>query len=190
MTMRNLLRLLLAGLLGVAAALLVSCGSSGNGLIPTQNAGPLQSDFNAVAHAALTGDGSCTATEEAMNKTEQDFGALPSTVNAGLRDRLDEGVRNLRTSALALCVQPLSGTSSTSTSTSTTTQSTSTTTQPTTNAKTTPTDTNTTPTPTPPGGGTSAPGAGGEPETGAGAGESGSGGVGNGSGGVGQESAK
>src|ERR1700681_1985530 len=45
-------RLLVAGALGVGAALLVSCGSSGKGLIPTGNAGPLQSDYEAVARDA------------------------------------------------------------------------------------------------------------------------------------------
>jgi hypothetical protein len=40
-----LLRFALAGLLGVAVPLLLACGSSGGGLIPVGNAGPLQSDF-------------------------------------------------------------------------------------------------------------------------------------------------
>src|SRR5579862_7035838 len=74
-------RLLMAGSLGVVVAIvLVSCGSSGKGLIPTANAGPLQSDFEAVAQAAQTGGGNCTATTEAINKTEQDFAALPATI--------------------------------------------------------------------------------------------------------------
>ena len=66
-----LLRLAAAFALGIAAALLVSCGSSGKGLIPSANAGPLQSDFEAVAQAAQSGNGSCAATEAAIAKTER-----------------------------------------------------------------------------------------------------------------------
>ena len=44
-----------------------------------------------VAKAAQAGNGNCTATTEAINKTEQDFAALPSTINAGLRSRLSQG---------------------------------------------------------------------------------------------------
>ncbi len=159
------LRLLVVGLLGISAAVLVSCGSSTSGLIPAESAGPLQSDFEAVAKAAQAGNGNCTATTEAINKTEQDFAALPSTIDAGLRSRLSQGISNLRERALALCAQPLAQTTSTprttTTPTPTKTQTTSTTptTTPTTPAPTTPT-TPTTPTPTPPnnGGGTAAPG--------------------------------
>lgn len=163
------LRIPLAGLLGVSAALLVACGGSGKGLIPTANAGPLQSDFEAVAQAAESGEGSCTATEAAIEKTESDFAALPATVDAGLHKTLNVGIANLRRRALALCAQPLpQSTSTTKTSTTPTTTSTQTTPTPTT---TTHTETNpppttptpTTPTATTPGGGTPAPGSGSEP---------------------------
>jgi cytoskeletal protein RodZ len=161
------LRIPLAGLLGVSAALLVACGGSGKGLIPTANAGPLQSDFEAVAQAAESGEGSCTATEAAIEKTESDFAALPATVDAGLRKTLNVGIANLRRRALALCAQPLpQSTSTTKTSTPTTTTSTQTTPAPTTTTHTetssTPT-TPTTPTATTPGGGTPAPGSESEP---------------------------
>jgi hypothetical protein len=182
---RGLVRACAALLLGTAAAVLVSCGSSGKGLIPEANAGPLQSDFEAVAQAAQAGNGNCTATVAAINKTERDFAALPATVDQALRGRLRRGISNLRERALALCAQPLVQTTTTSTARTTTT---------TTPAKTPPaiTPTNTTPTtsapvtPTTPsappnnGGGTAAPGgAGGENEQGegAGAGESGGAGV-------------
>ena len=85
MSVRNLIRLIPAGLLGVGAAVLVSCGSSGKGLIPLAYAGPLQSDFQTVLQAAREGDGSCTATEAKIRKTEHDLQALPSTVDGGLR---------------------------------------------------------------------------------------------------------
>lgn len=165
-----------ATLLGVAAALLVSCGSSGKGLIPTGNAGPLQSDFEAVAQAAQSGDGSCATTAAAIRKTEQDFAALPASIDAGLRNTLRQGISNLRTRALVLCAQPLPQATVTSPPTSTT-QPTTTVTTP---AETQTTDTQTTPTTTPttttPGGGTPAPGAGG------GEGPSGAGGQGGGTG--------
>jgi cytoskeletal protein RodZ len=192
------LRILLAGLLGVSAALLVACGSSGKGLIPTANAGPLQSDFEAVAQAAESGEGSCTATEAAIEKTESDFAALPAAVDAGLRKTLDAGIANLKRRALALCAQPLPQTTSTTKTSTTPTTATSTQTTPaptttthteTSSQPTTPTAT--TPTATTPGGGTPAPGSESEPgvsngpgggtgiggESGSGAGAPGAGGV-------------
>jgi len=203
-----ILRLLLAGLLGVAAALLVSCGSSGKNLIPVGDAGPLQSDFESVRQAAENGNGSCAATEEALLKTDQDFGALPSTVDAGLRNTLRQGITNLRARALVLCAQPLAQTTTTSTAPTTTTSTptitaTPTVTQPTSTTTTPAPATTTTPTTSSPGGGTPAPGAG-EASPGAssgqgggtGAGESGSGGsggsgsAGGGVGAGGQEGAK
>jgi hypothetical protein len=157
------LRLLAAGLLGAAVALvLVSCGSTGKGLIPIANAGPLQSDFEAIAQAAQTGGGNCTATTEAINKTEQDFAALPATIDSGLHRRLSEGISNLRERALALCAQPLAQTATTTTPRTTTTA----TTTKTQTTSTTPTTTSTSTTPTTPvtppnnGGGTVAPGEG------------------------------
>jgi len=142
-----------AALLLAASALLSACGGSGKGLIPTGDAGPLQSDFQAVARAAEEGDGSCATTEAAIEKTESDFNSLPLVVDAGLRRRLSEGIANLRARSLALCAQPLAqATTATSTPTETATQSTPTQTQ-------TPTQTGTTSTPeTPgPGGGTEGP---------------------------------
>jgi cytoskeletal protein RodZ len=154
------LRVLLAGLLGVSAALLVACGSSGKGLIPSANAGPLQSDFEAVAQAAQSGEGNCTATEAAIEKTESDFAALPATVDAGLHKTLSVGIANLRRRALALCAQPLpQATSTTSTPTTTTSTQTTPTTSTQTETSTAPTTSTTTPpTATSPGGGTPAPG--------------------------------
>jgi hypothetical protein len=153
------LRLTLAALAGAAAALLLACGSSGNGLIPAANAGPLQSDFEAVAQAAQSGNGSCLSTESALGKTEQDFLALPASVDAGLRRRLREGIDNLRKVSLAMCAQP-SPTATATTAAPTTTTPTTTTGATTTPTATTPTSTATTPaSPAPPnnGGGTPAP---------------------------------
>ncbi len=114
------MRLLSAAVLGVGAAVLVSCGSSGAGLIPAQSAGPLLRDFQAVEAAAKAGDGDCTGTEAALRTTENDYHTLPSSVDAGLRARLEEGISDLHARALALCAQPLAQTTTTGESTSTT----------------------------------------------------------------------
>ena len=169
--------------------MLVSCGSSGKGLIPIANAGPLQSDFEAVAQAAQAGGGNCTATTEAINKTEQDFAALPAAIDSGLHRRLSEGISNLRERALALCAQPLAQTATTTTPRTTTTTTTKTQTTPT--STTTSTPTTPTPTPvTPPnnGGGTVAPGEGERSAEGRGNEQGESGGVA--PGGAGQEGGK
>jgi hypothetical protein len=183
-----LLRGAIACMLGLAAAVVISCGSSGAGLIPAGNAGPLQSDFEEIASAAQSGNGSCSATEAAILKTERDFRALPASINAALSSKLREGIANLRTRALTLCAQPLAQptvTSTTPTTTQTTPAQTTPTTTQTTPTQTTPTTTTTTPTTTGPGGGTPAPG--GEPAPGGGGSEPGSSG---GAGAGGQEGGK
>jgi hypothetical protein len=165
--MPSVIRPLTTALLGVSVAALVSCGSSGTGLIPAASAGPLKADFEAVLQAAGAGNGECVATESALGKTEQDFLALPATVDSGLRSRLQQGIANLRRRALATCTQRTpTATTTTRTTTTTptaTTPATTTPTAPTTTTPATPTGTATTPTtPTNPneGGGTAAPGEG------------------------------
>ncbi len=149
-----LIRLTVAALLGVAVAVLVSCGSSGTGLIPSASAGPLRSDFEEVARAAAAGNGSCAATESALGKTEQDFLALPASIDGGLHARLQQGISNLRKRALAMCIQLTAGATSTeatqTSTTSTTTTNTETTPTTTTSTTTTPTSTTPTTTATPP----------------------------------------
>lgn len=141
-------RLAAGALLGVGAALLVSCGSSGSGLIPTGSAGPLEGAFQAVAQAAREGDGDCTATEAAVRTMEGDFHRLPATIDAGLRSRLEEGVTHLSAHALTLCAEPLAPTTATTgTSTAKPTKPTRTTPTTTTGTQTTST-TGTTETPT------------------------------------------
>lgn len=183
------LRSSLAGLAGLAAALLVACGSSGKALIPVAHAGPLLTDFEAVRNAAENANGECSATEAAVSKTEEDFDALPSTVDSGLRNTLHQGIVNLRKRAHEMCIQPVGQ----STGATATTEKTTTTTTPTTTTTETQPTTSTPITPTPeeteehgPGGGTPAPGEtpGGERGGGVGAGEgNAAGGVGAGEGG-------
>ena len=171
----------LASMLGAAAALLVACGGSSAKLIPVADAGPLQSDFETIAQDAEAGNGSCTTTEAAILKTQQDFNTLPASVDSGLRQTLHQGIENLRTRALVLCAQPLAQTTLTNTTSKTTTTST---TPPTTPTPT--TQTTTTPPSTPPatpptssttGGGTPAPGEG-EAPGGTGGAQGGTGGAG------------
>jgi hypothetical protein len=145
--------LLAAGLGAATALLLVSCSGSG-GLIPAGNAGPLQGDFQAIASAAERGNGKCADTEAAISKTELDFSGLPSSVDAGLRSTLRQGIDNLKRRALGLCTQPLpAATNTTATSTQTTTTTPATTQTTTTNTSTTPPTTTTNASP---GGGTPA----------------------------------
>jgi hypothetical protein len=175
------LRATAAGLAGVAAALIVSCGSSGKGLIPASAAGPLKSDFEAVEQAAENANGDCTVTEAALRKTEEDFSALPGSVDAGLRSNLHQGIANLRVRAHEMCVQPSAQTTTTAPASTTTAPTTTTDTAPTTTTQTTPSTT--APTTSSPGGGTAAPG---EEETEAGKGKAnGHGGTGAGEGGPG-----
>jgi hypothetical protein len=158
-----------------AALVLAGCGSSGKGLIPSANATPLVGDFENVLEAAESGGGDCSATEAALTKTEEDFHALPSTIDAGLRANLRQGIANLSDRAHELCLKTTAAT----THTTTTPPKTTTTTPPkttTTTTTTTPPSTATTPpattTTTPPssGGGTPAPG---ETPSGGGTGEGG-----------------
>jgi hypothetical protein len=121
MSLRHGFRIALAAMLGLTAALLVSCGSSSDKLIPVASAGPLQSDFETVAQDAEAGNGNCAATESAILKTEQDFDGLPAALDSGLRETLRQGIENLRARALALCVQPLVQTTPTTTTAKTTT---------------------------------------------------------------------
>jgi hypothetical protein len=113
---RALLRPALACAMGVAAAvLLIACGSSGKGLLSAANAGPLKNDIEAVDLAAQEGNGNCTATDAALQRTEQDYASRPSSVDSGLRNTLGVGLKNLRKVATELCVQPLANTTTTAT---------------------------------------------------------------------------
>jgi hypothetical protein len=156
----HIFRIAAVALLGAAVALLVSCGGSGTGLIPSSSGGPLQADFEAVAQAATSGNGACEATESALGKTEQDFLALPASVDRGLYNRLKEGIANLRKQALVTCATTTTPTTTIGTTTTTTTPTTTTETTPTTTTPTTPETTPTTTPPTNKGGGTEAPGEG------------------------------
>jgi hypothetical protein len=158
-----LLRAALAAMLGAAIALLVACGSSGGGLIPATEGGPLQNDIEIVERAAEAGNGNCGQTESALLKTDQDFSALPASVDSGLRDKIRLGIENLHKVAKEECEQLHAQTKTEAAQKTTSTA--------TTQTQTTPSTPSTTTTTTPPpaveneeehgaGGGTPAPGEG------------------------------
>jgi len=116
MSTRGVLRrCCMAATLACAALLPAACGGSGAGLIPTADAGPLVHDFEEVAKAARSGNGSCTATTEAIENTESDFAKVSAKLASPLRARLQEGITNLRKQALEECTQATSTTSTTTT---------------------------------------------------------------------------
>lgn len=111
-------KLSLAAMLAASAALLAACGGS-SGLIPEGNAGPLRADFEAVASAAESGNGTCGKTEQAIAKMEADFARLPSSLDSQLRRQLSKGIEHLASQARVACTQPSGGaTTTTTTSTS------------------------------------------------------------------------
>jgi hypothetical protein len=165
------MKLSLAASLACSAVLLCACGS-GTGLIPEVNAGPLRSDFEAVAIAAENGHGSCSTTSAALARTQSDFNKLPASVNAQLRAQLSKGISHLESQALKLCLQPAStgatttATGGTSSKTSSLATSTTTSTTTATSSEEEPVSTSSTTSSTAPGavGGAEAPG-GGQPES-------------------------
>jgi hypothetical protein len=123
----------LAALLGVAAAGLVACGSSGGDrrdLIPVRSADRLKSALSDVRSAVE--DGECDKARRAISRARGILVNLPSAVDDDLVTRLRQGLDNLEDVAPRECEQ----------STQTQTQDTTTTTAPeTTPEDTTPTDT-------------------------------------------------
>jgi hypothetical protein len=149
--MRSALPYLLAAVLGVAAAALVACGSSGSSrrqFIPDRSAERLRSALDDVRSAVDAGD--CTAAARAAIRAKGIVVNLPSAVNDRLVARLDQGVDNLRDVAARECQKQQTQTQPTTTPTTpentTPTTPTDTTTTPTTTTTTTGTGTTTTPT--------------------------------------------
>ena len=89
-----------AALVALAAGPLAACGSSGD-LIPASRAADLDARLDAVKTAV--DNGNCTAAQEAVAQARGAVLNLPSSVDAALRDRLQEGVDNLAELVPAQC---------------------------------------------------------------------------------------
>jgi hypothetical protein len=143
-------RLPLAFVLGVAAAVLLACGGgSSKKLLPAVSADRLKNDLADVRQAIDQQD--CSAAGTALTAFQTDLGRVPGTVDRGLRQRLREGYDRLAVRVPKDCqAQPATTTTTVPTTTTpATTDTTPTDTTPTT-TDTTPTDTTpTTPTTTP-----------------------------------------
>jgi len=133
---------LVALLLGAATALLVACGG-GDGRIPAGNASSLTSALNQIASDYRAGH--CVAAQRAVAKAQNAVLALPDSVDARLRQRLQSGIQNLAAKVPATCSQAQTETQQTQTDTTTN----DTTSTPTTGTDTAPTDTTGTDTGTP-----------------------------------------
>jgi hypothetical protein len=150
MRMRAALPFLLALLLGVAAAAVVACGSSGSSrrqFIPDRSAQRMSSALDDVRSAVDGGD--CTKAEQALARARGVLVNLPSSVSTRLVARLQQGLDNLQAVAPRECARNKTQTETTTTTQTTTPETTATETTPTTTTSTTPTTTtSTTPTTT------------------------------------------
>ena len=141
-------RLPLAFVLGVLAAVLVACGGGASDkLIPASNADQISSDLADLRQAIDNHD--CSAAQQKLTAVEQSIQNLPTTVDARIRRRLRVGLAKLSPRVQIDCVQTTTTqtTPTTTETTPTTTETTPTTTQttPTTTETTPPTTTQTTP---------------------------------------------
>ena len=146
----RLLPYLVAGLLGVGAAVLVACGGEQRGdLIPAGSAENLSSALDDVQQAVSDGD--CEAADRALSQARGALVNLPESVNDRLAARLQEGIRNLEQVAPERCAEQETQTETVPTTTEPT-QTETTTTEPTqtetTTTEPTQTDTTTEPAPT------------------------------------------
>jgi hypothetical protein len=112
---------LAALVLGAATALLVACGG-GDGRIPARDASSLTSALNQISSDYRAGH--CEAAQRAVAKAQNELLALPDTVDARLRERLQSGIRHLAERVPATCDQTQT---QTQTQTDTSTQDTTTT---------------------------------------------------------------
>jgi hypothetical protein len=137
-------RLPLAFLLGVAAAVLVACGGGGgssDNLLSQSRADRIKGDLTDIRQAV--NEQACDAAQAGLNKLKEDLDGMPSSVDARLRERLREGYAKLSQRVPVDCTQATTTTTTVPTTTTTTPTTTETT-------PTTPTTTETTPTATTP----------------------------------------
>jgi hypothetical protein len=108
---------LAALLLGAATALLVACGG-GDGRIPASNASSLTSALSQISSDYRAGR--CESAQRDVAKAQNAVLALPDTVDARLRRRLQSGIQNLAAKVPATCSQAQTQTQQTQTDTGTT----------------------------------------------------------------------
>jgi hypothetical protein len=108
---------LAALLLGAATAFLVACGG-GDGRIPASDASSLTSALNQISSDYRAGH--CVAAQRAVARAQNALLALPDSVDARLRQRLQSGIRNLAAKVPATCSQTQTQTQQTPTDTGTT----------------------------------------------------------------------
>jgi hypothetical protein len=142
MTVRAVSRtfpLLAALLLGAACAVLVACGGSGSGddLIPDQQAETMIDQLDTIQSSVSRGR--CSGVDNQVAALQTQINDLSRKVDAGLRNRLQEGVNNLADIAPDECFERRDRQQ-----TQTETTTTETTTTQTTTTETTPTETTTT----------------------------------------------
>jgi hypothetical protein len=93
---------LAALLLGAATALLVACGGS-DGRIPAGNASSLTDALNRISSDYRAGR--CESAQRDVARAQNALLALPDTVDARLRQRLQSGIQNLAAKVPATCSQ-------------------------------------------------------------------------------------
>jgi hypothetical protein len=131
----------LAAILGFAAAFVVACGSSGNGLLSPGQSSSIASQLTAISNAVQAGH--CGRAAIASHRLTNVISDLPSGVNQTLVTNLGQGASTVQELAVKDCV---SHTTSTPTVTAPpTSTATATTTQVTTSSETAPPTTTTTP---------------------------------------------
>ena len=111
--MRALAVLLAAATLGLCSALLVACGDDRAGLIPPADAAAMNDALNR-AEQELGGD-ECPRAQRAVADASQRAAALPATVDADLRTRLNEGLAHVANRVLEECQRQPTTTSTTPT---------------------------------------------------------------------------
>jgi hypothetical protein len=141
-------RALLAAVLGFAAAFVVACGSSSNGLLSSGQSSSIAAQLTAISNAVQAGH--CGKATSASHHLTDLVAGLPAGVNQKLVANLGQGASTVQELAAKDCTTKSTSTPTvtaptTSTQTSTTTQ---TQTQTTSSTTTTTTPTNTTPPPT------------------------------------------
>jgi hypothetical protein len=140
-------RALLAAVLGFAAAFVVACGSSTNGLLSSGQSSSIASQLTAISQAVQAGH--CGQATTASNKLTNLVADLPAGVNQKLVANLGQGASTVQELAAKDCTTRSTSTPTVTAPTTSTQTSTATQTQTQTTSTTTTTQqTNTTPPPT------------------------------------------